>query len=51
MASWKRIASDSGNKSNAIGREEIRECLHGWMESMDPCWEIGAPNRCYHGSY
>ena len=49
---WKKIAFGSGDESNAIGREKIRECLYGvTMECLDPCWAVGVPNRCYPGSY
>lgn len=51
-AFWKKIASDSGNESNAIGRENIRKYLYGvTMECLDPCWAVGVPNRWYPGSY
>lgn len=41
---WKKIAFGSGDESNAIGREKIRECLYGvTMECLDPCWAVGFP--------
>ena len=50
--SQKEIASDNGDQSVAIGCEQFRKCLDDPMlEVMDTCWEVGIPNRCYHGSY
>ena len=52
MGSQKEIASDNGDQSMAIGREQFRKCLEDTMlEVMDTCWEVRHPNRCYHGSY
>ena len=52
IGSQKEIAPDNGDQSMAIGREQSRKCLDDTMlEVMDTCWEVGNPNRCYHGSY
>ena len=50
--SKKEIASDNGNKLNAIGHGNSRKCLDCIMSDvMDQCREVGIPNRCDHGNY
>lgn len=47
--SKKEIASDNGNKLNAIGRGKSRKCI--MSDVMDQCREVGISNRCDHGNY
>ena len=45
IGSQKEIASDNGDQSMAIGREQPRKCLDDIMlEIIDTCWEVGIPN-------